>query len=112
MNGRRVVVGAWLAMIGLATVRQLSQGGGLPSPSPYVRSGVAFTMLYGLAGFAPQLAAVFAVGLDLSALLTPYVKGQAQSGPIFQLAQLLDSMAGGIATNSAQPGQQGGTIAA
>jgi hypothetical protein len=99
-GGQRVVLGAWLAMIVLATVRHVadpSSGGGLPPPNSYVASGVLFTMFYGGSSFAPTLFGTLAVGVVVAAVLKPYVAGKTtipNSGPIFQLATLLDSLSG------------------
>jgi hypothetical protein len=91
---QRIVFGAWLAMIGLATVRSLGGGKGLPQPSVYLGSGVLFTMLMGAASFVGPLAATIAVGVDIAALVTPYIRGKT-TGPLDQAAQALDKVAGG-----------------
>lgn len=103
MSGpQRVVLGAWLAMIGLATARSLGRSQGLPQPSVFLASGVLFTMLYGAAAIIGPLAAVFAVGTDVAALALPYFKGSTQ-GP-------LDSIAAGLGrlTGDMQPAAPGG----
>jgi hypothetical protein len=99
-GGQRVVLGAWLAMIVLATVRHISdpsQGGGLPSPSSFVASGVLYTFFYGGAAFAPGLFATLAVGTIVAAVLKPYADARGvipNSGPIFQVTNLLDQVSG------------------
>jgi len=99
-SGQRLVLGAWLSMIVLATVRHVSDpssGGGLPPPSGYVASGVLFTMFYGAAGFAPSLFGTLAIGVVIAAIVKPYADSRGivpNSGPIFQVARLLDSIAG------------------
>lgn len=99
-GGQRVVLGAWLSMIVLATVRHVSdpaQGGGLPPPSGYLASGVLFTMFYGAAGFAGTLFGTLAVGVVVAAIVKPYADSRGaipNSGPIFQLSNLLDSISG------------------
>ena len=98
-GGQRVVLGAWLAMIVLATVRHVSNpsAGGLPPPSSFVASGVLYTMFFGAAGFTPGLFGTLAVGTIVAAVLKPYVDAKGaipNSGPIFQLAGLLDSISG------------------
>lgn len=99
MSGnQRIVLAAWLAIIGLATVRSLGQGKGLPQPSVYLGSGVFFTLLLGAAATpVGGLAAITAVGTDIAALVLPYVRGSA-TGPLDQLATQLDKIAGGSAT--------------
>lgn len=99
-TGQRVVLGAWLAMIVLATVRHVSDpaaGGGLPPPNAYIASGVLFTMFYGGSTFAPGLFGTLAVGVIVAAVLKPYVDAKGaipNSGPIFQLSNLLGSLSG------------------
>lgn len=106
-RGQRVVLGAWLAMIVLATVRHVSDPtqGGLPPPSSFVSSGVLYTMFFGAAGFAPGLFGTLAVGTIVAAVLKPYVDARGaipNSGPIFQIAGLLDQVSGKPATSSTQ----------
>jgi hypothetical protein len=97
---QRVVLGAWLSMIVLATVRHVSDpssGGGLPRPPAYISSGILFTMFYGGASFAPGLFATLSVGVVLAAIVKPYADAKGavpNSGPIFQLAKLVDSISG------------------
>jgi hypothetical protein len=100
-TGQKVVLGAWLSMIVLATVRHVSDppaGGGLPPPSGYISQGVLFTIYFGGSSFAPGLFGALAVGTVVAAIAKPYLdaKGAAvpQSGPIFQLAKLVDSISG------------------
>ena len=99
-GGQRVVLGAWLSMVVLATVRHVSdpsQGGGLPPPNAYIASGVLFTMFYGAAGFASTLFGTLAVGVVLASVVKPYADSKGaipNSGPIFQLSNLLDSLSG------------------
>lgn len=99
-RGQRFVLGAWLSMIVLATVRHVSDpssGGGLPPPSGYVASGVLFTMFFGGSAVAPGLFGTLAVGVVLAAIVKPYADARGAvpaSGPIFQLSRLLDSIAG------------------
>lgn len=99
-RGQAVVLGAWLTMIALATLRQATDPskGGLPPPSTFLASGVLFTVFYGGASFAPPLFAVLSVGVVVSAIFKPYLNAQAgaalpQSGPIYQLSNLLDGLA-------------------
>jgi hypothetical protein len=100
-GGQPLVLGSWFAIILLATVRQVtSPTPGLPSPSVYVGSSVLFTMFYAGASF-PGLAPLFgvlSVGVVLAALMKPYINSTgatiANSGPIYQLSTLLDSMSG------------------
>jgi hypothetical protein len=99
-TGQRVVLGSWLAMIVLATVRHISdpsKGGGLPAPPAYVSSGILFTMFYGGSSFAPGLFGALSVGVVLAAIVKPYADAKGavpNSGPIFQLAKLVDSISG------------------
>ena len=110
MNAQRVVLGAWLAMIGLATVRAIAgPSKGLPAPSVYLGSGVLFTMLYGAAGFLGPLAAAIAVGVDVGAVAAPYLKGQ--TGILDTAAGWLDGLAGAAAPTSSGPAP-GGPVAA
>lgn len=99
-TGQRVVLGAWLSMIVLATVRHVSDpksGGGLPPPPAYVSSGILFTMFYGGSSFASGLFGTLAVGVVLAAIVKPYADAKGaipNSGPIFQLSKLVDSISG------------------
>lgn len=98
-GGQRVVLGAWLAMIVLATVRHVSDPNvkGLPPPSFFLGSGVLYTMFYGGAAFAPGLFGTLAVGTIVAAVAKPYIDAKGaipKSGPIFQLAGLLDGISG------------------
>jgi hypothetical protein len=98
-GGQRVVLGAWLAMVVLATVRHVSDPsqGGLPPPSAYVGSGVLYTMFFGAAGFAPALFGTLAVGTIVAAIFKPYADARGiipNSGPIFQISSLLDQVTG------------------
>jgi hypothetical protein len=97
MNARKVVLGAWLAMIGLATIRRVTNPNtpGLPSPSVYLASGVVFSMLYGLSAVVPGLAAALAVGTDVGALMAPYLTGKIQAAPITTLNAWLSQLSGG-----------------
>lgn len=108
MNAQRVVIGAWLAMIGLAAARSFGAGKGFPQPGTFLGSAVLFSMLYGAAAVAPiaPLAAVIAVGTDLAAVALPYFKGQ-RTGPLDQIASALNAMSGGT-TGTAQPAPGGG----
>ena len=109
---QRIVLGAWLAMLGLATARTLSQGRGLPQPSVYLSTAVLFTMLFGAAGLVGTLAAVFAVGVDVAAVTLPYFKGSSV-GPLDQLAAALGSMSGQPPSAAhGQPSGPGGRVAA
>jgi hypothetical protein len=105
-----LVLGSWLAMIVLATVRQVaSSTPGLPSPAVYVGSGVLFSLFYLGAKVTPQsrLFGVLAVGAVVTALVKPYLHRDASgqsvpilnSGPLFQVSNLLDQMSG-----AAKPG--------
>lgn len=107
-QGQRVVLGAWLAMIVLATVRHVSNPsqGGLPPPSSYLGSGILYSMFFGAAGFAPGLFGTLAVGTIVAAVLKPYVDAKGaipSSGPIFQLSSLLDQVSGAVAPAPTTP---------
>jgi hypothetical protein len=94
MNGsQRVVLGAWLAMIGLATARSLTQKKGLPQPGVFLSSAVLFSGYYVLAGFLGVLPAIFAVGTDVAAVTLPYFKGQT-TGPLNTFADALGKLDG------------------
>lgn len=103
MTPQRVVLGAWIAMIGLATVRYVNKSKGLPPPSIYLGSAVLFTLLFGAASVLGPLPAVIAVSADVGALLTPYLRGS-DVGPLNQLASLLDSISGAPATSGGGSG--------
>lgn len=114
-TGQKVVLGAWLSMIVLATVRHVASPattGTLPPPSGYLSSGILFTMFYGGSSFAPSLFGALAVGAVVAAIVKPYLdaKGTAvpQSGPIFQLAQLVDSISGTPTPSSSSTKNTGG----
>lgn len=104
-RGQQVVLGAWLAMIVLATVRHVSDPsqGGLPPPSSFVGSGVLYTFFFGAAGIAPGLFGTIAVGSVIAAVLKPYVDAKGaipSSGPIFQLSNLLGQISGAPAATT------------
>jgi hypothetical protein len=88
---QRVVLGAWVALIALATVRGIGQSKGLPPPSVYLGGAVLMTMLYGAAGFLGPLAAVTAVGVDVGVVMQPYLAGSS-SAPINTLAGWLSRL--------------------
>jgi hypothetical protein len=93
MTAQRVVLGAWIAMIALASVRYAaSNQKGLPPPSTYVGSAVLFTILYGASSFLGPLAAVLAVGVDIGAVATPYLQGR--SSVLDQAASWLNTISG------------------
>lgn len=108
MNGRRVVLGSWLAIIALSTIRAATDPvkGGLPTPATFVASGVLFTMFYGGASFAPQLFGVLSVGVVVAAVFAPYLNAQGAipaSGPIFQLTKLISTASGTPAASTTTP---------
>jgi hypothetical protein len=107
VNGsQRVVLWAWLAMIGLATARSVGGGRGLPQPSVYLGSGVLFTLYLGAAGFLGALPAVLAVGTDLTAVALPYLRGQA-TGPLDTIAAALERVSGAAPTQAPAPAVPG-----
>lgn len=118
MTPQRVVLGAWLAMVGLTTARAvIGPSKGLPAPSLYLASGILFTLLYGASSFVGPLAAALAVSVDVGALLAPYLRGQ--PGLLDQAATWLDGISGGAGAGSstaggsfAAPAAPGGTRAA
>jgi hypothetical protein len=93
-NGQRWVLGSWIAMVGFVTIRQIRQEQGLPSPGAYLGTGVVYTLLYGLAGVAPGLAAVLAVGTATAALAAPYFSNQPDSGVLATLTSWLNAING------------------
>lgn len=109
MSGpQRVVLGAWLAMIGLAAARSLGAGKGLPSPGTFLASGVLFTGYFAAAGFLGGLPAVFAVSTVLAAVAAPYFAG-GNSGPLDSIAAALGKLDGTTpATTPAAAGSPGG----
>jgi hypothetical protein len=110
---QRIVLGAWVAMIGLATVRAVTDPlhKGLPLPSVFLGSAVLFTLFYGAAAFLPPLAATLAVGVDVGALVRPYISGG--PAPLDTLATWLDKLNGAPASAAAPaPAPGGGTGAA
>lgn len=117
MSGsQRIVLGAWLAMIGLSVVRSVGQKRGLPQPNIFLASGVLFTGYLAAAGIGPlaPLMAVFAVGTDIAAVALPYFKGQT-TGPLDTLATQLDKISGGpsvSAPGSSPGGAPSGTLSA
>lgn len=114
MTPQRVVLGAWVALVGLATVRSISQTKGLPQPSVYLGSGVLFTALYGASSFLGPLAAVTAVAVDIGAVMAPYLAGSGSS-PLTTLGGWLNGLAGGAGGGGGVPASSappGGTIAA
>lgn len=126
MTAQRVVLGAWLAMVGLTTARAvIGPSKGLPAPSLYLGAGVLFTLLYGASSFVGPLAAVLAVSADVFAVAAPALRKDAAGNPrplptiIDQVAAWLDGISGGAGAGSstaggsfAAPGAPGGTRAA
>ena len=100
MKSRNLILGSWLGVIALASIRQVTSGTpGLPSPAAYLGSGVLFTTFYVGGALTPSsnLFGILAVGVVISTLLKPYINSQGAipaSGPIFQVSQLLDQAAG------------------
>ena len=97
MSGsQRVVLGAWLAMIGLATARSLTQKEGLPQPGVFLFSAVLFSGYYVLASISviSTLVAVFAVGTDLAVVATPYIKDRVPAPGSTWLDKLNTNLAG------------------
>ena len=94
-TSQRVVLGAWLAMVALATVRGIRSAGNLPQPSVYIGSGVLFSILLAIAGVGPlgSLAATLAVGVDVGAVMAPYLQGRT-TGPLNDIAGFLNGLAG------------------
>ena len=101
--GRGWVLGGWVAMIGLVTLRQVSTAPGLPQPGAYLGSGIVYTMLYVLAFAAPQLAGTLAIATVLGGLAAPYLKGQ--PGLLDQASTWLSNISGG--TPQQAPGTPG-----
>lgn len=93
---QRVILGAWLGMIALATIRRVTAptSPGLPVPATFLGISVLFTMLFGVASAAPGFAAAIAVGVDVGALLSPYAKNNPRLSPLATLAGYLDALAG------------------
>jgi hypothetical protein len=105
-TGQRLVLGAWIAFVGLVTIRRLASPGakGFPEPSLYLGSGILFTLFYVLGAAAPPLAGALAIGVDVSMLLRPYLPGQDASGsPATLLARWLDNLTPPAAQPSAPP---------
>ena len=95
MNGsQRVVLGAWLVMVGLSVARSLGRSAGLPQPSVFLGSAVLFTVYFGAASFLGPLPAALAVGTDVAALMLPYIRG-GTTGPLDSIAAGLDKISGG-----------------
>ena len=90
---RSWVLGSWLVMLGLVTVKQVSAKPGLPNPGAYLSSAVVFTLLFGLAGLAPSLAAALAAGTVVGGAVAPYLKGRT-TGILDQAATYLGTLSG------------------
>ena len=114
MNAGRVVLGAWVAAMGLTMVRSLTDptAPALPKPSAFLGTGVLFTMLYGASSFVGPLAATLAVGVDVGMVARPYLAGSS-SPPLTNLAAFLGHLDGtgssssGAGTPASGPGGQG-----
>lgn len=106
--GQRWVLGSWITMLGIVTVRQVNQEKGLPQPGSYLGAAVVYTMLYGLAGLTPGLAAVLAVGTALAAVAAPYFRNQPQTGVVATLTSWLDQINGSTAPPAAGAQQKQG----
>jgi len=104
-TSQRVVLGAWLALIGLQIVRRLtSNTPGLPPPSTFLGGGVYMTAMYTAAGFLDGLPAAFAVGLPIAIVARPYL-GLEQGPSVLQtLGTWLDQLSGQPASTISQPG--------
>jgi len=104
---QRVVIGAWLGIIGLAAARSLGAGKGLPSPGTFLASGILFTGYLVAASFLATLPAVLAVGTDVAAVALPYLKGGG-TGPLDTIAAALGKLDGTTGATAA-PAPGGGT---
>lgn len=91
-TARGWVIGSWLVMIGLITIRQIAgDKKGMPQPGSYLGSAILFTMLIGLASLTPALGTTIAVGTVVGAAVAPYMKGQS-TGIIDTMATWLDGI--------------------
>ena len=97
------VLGSWLAVVALSTVKQVSAKPGLPQPGAYLGSAVLFTLFFGLAGFAPSLTAALAAGTVVGVAVSPYLRGKT-TGVLDQAATWLDSVSGAPAPQPGTPG--------
>lgn len=86
------VLMAWAGMVGLITLRQVIGGSKLPPPSAYLGSAVLFTLLWAGSLVAPSFAVTAAVGVDIAALASPYIKGSGV-GLLDQAATWLEKVA-------------------
>ena len=105
MSGpQRIVLGAWLAMIGLATAKSLTEKRGLPQPGVFLFSAILFSGYYVAAGIAAlgTLVAVFAVGTDVAIVAYPYLQGRASF-----LDKLNTSLVGQLPAGTLPPGHSG-----
>jgi hypothetical protein len=108
MSGpQRVVLGAWLAFIGLTVAKSLSGGRGLPQPGVFLGSAALFTGYYVLSGIGPlgTLAATFAVGTDVAAVFLPYLPESYRTAiglPAKSGAGVIETLTGNLAQISAQ----------
>jgi len=93
-GGRAWVIGSWLTVLALITVREVSSQKGLPRPGSYLGASVLMTMLFGLAGLAPSLGAALAAGTVVGVAAAPYIAGRT-TGPLDQAASWLASISGG-----------------
>lgn len=95
----------WLGMVGIITTKQVigdtstssSLATKMPEPSVFLGSAVLFTMLWGASLITPGLAVAVAAGIDISAIIVPYIKGN-QTGLLQQAATWLDNATGGTPT--------------
>lgn len=93
-GGRAWVLGSWLTVLALVTVREVSTQKGLPRPGSFLGASVLMTLLFGLAGLAPSLAAALAAGTVVGVAAAPYIAGKT-TGPLDQAASWLASISGG-----------------
>ena len=108
MSGpQRIVLGAWLAMIGLATAKSLTQKQGLPQPSVFLFSAILFSGYYVAASIAAlgTLVAVFAVGTDVAIVAAPYLQGR--TAFLDQLNTKLTGLNQSQAAGTLPPGHSG-----
>lgn len=129
-SARKWILGAWLAIAAMATIRwvqpqatpapgvpgiqsstaqqEAATGAvksGWPPPSLYFASGVLFSLYWLAAGWerTAKFFVVLAVGTDIAAILLPYINNQGSFGPGDTPIDRLTQLLAGIAGSGAQP---------
>lgn len=89
-DARRLVLLAWLGLVGIVVAREVQSGYVPPRPGVFVPGALAYTVLGGLTEASPPLALVLAGMFDIAAVLTPFLKDP-KTSPLAMIFGWLDN---------------------